>query len=422
MLLSLALVALQGDAPSPSHAPLAIKASKALTCAQEGTRVIDRAVCLVRDGMIERIGRASEVEIPDGYEVVDVGERWIMPGLIDLHSHVGAGAQGGLSNDFTDNVYLANPGFRISSAAIPGNPLLRMGLAGGVTTVLFIPGSISNMGGFGVLMKTGFDDWESSLVRDPGSLKVAQSGNPERWTTGVSRTFMNWNTRVTLKKGIAYAEAWERFEAGEGPEPDVDAQWDYFRQLVAKETQISVHTQVYQVVLMTLTMLRAELGFDIYLDHGTVGGQKLGALAQELGVPAIAGPRTFDTPATSHRFAAGNTEPGFYPVHSAYRANGLELVGFNTDSPIVPQEELSVQAAVGARYGLDDTDMSVLRGVTIIPAIAAGIDDRLGSLEAGKEADILVVTGHIADPRHFVERVFLSGRSVYDISEDKRLW
>lgn len=421
MFVALALAALQENAPA-EHEPFALLSTKAVTCAQEGAGVIDRAVCLVRDGRIERIGRASEVEVPEGYEVIDVGDRWIMPGLIDLHSHVGAGNQAGLSNDFTDNVYLANPGFRISSAAIPGNPLLRMGLAGGVTTVLFIPGSISNMGGWGVLMKTGFDDWESSYVRDPGSLKVAQSGNPERWTNGVSRTFMNWNTRLTLKKGIAYAEAWKRFEAGEGPEPDVDPKWEYFRQLHGKETQISVHTQVYQVVLMTLTMLRRELGFDIYLDHGTVGGQRLGWLAAELGVPAIAGPRTYDTLTTGHRFAAGRDEPGFYPVHSGYREQGLELVGFNTDSPIVPQEELSLQGAMGGRYGLDDTDMSVVRGLTIIPAIAAGIDDRLGSLEEGKEADIIVVTGHIADPRHYVERAFLSGRSVYDISEDERIW
>ena len=95
--------------------------------------------------------------------------------------------------------------------------MLQRAVAGGVTTVLYIPGSGTNSGGQGVLFKTGLEHYEDALVRDPGSLKIAQGGNPERWAIGVGKTFENYYLREMFERGLAYARAWEAYESGRWP-------------------------------------------------------------------------------------------------------------------------------------------------------------------------------------------------------------
>ena len=108
-------------------------------------------------------------------------------------------------------------------------------------------------------------------------------------------------------------------------------------------------------------------------------------------------------------------------VAAGYQERGHPMIGFNTDSPVIPQEELSLQATMAARHGFNDDVLDTVRGLTIVPAITAGIADRIGSLEVGKDADILVITGHPADPRTAIEDVWLDGVHVYD-AEEQRLW
>src|SRR5690242_8755234 len=119
----------------------AFLAAKALTCERNGPGFVDHALVLVRDGKIEKVLPARDGAIPAGYERVDLGARWIMPGMIDLHSHLG-----GSSADINDMVLQINAGLRVSSTVRPRNPALQAVLAAGVTTVLFIPGSGTNMG------------------------------------------------------------------------------------------------------------------------------------------------------------------------------------------------------------------------------------------------------------------------------------
>src|SRR4029079_14787515 len=142
---------------------------------------VDNAVVLVKDGLIEGVGPAAATPIPAGYEVLDVGANWIAPGMLDLQSHTGG------TFDINDMVYLANPGLRVASSVIPHNDPLKNTVASGVTAVLFIPGSGVNMSGQGILFKIGLDRFDDALIRNPGSLKVAQAGTPEGWTGGMGR-------------------------------------------------------------------------------------------------------------------------------------------------------------------------------------------------------------------------------------------
>jgi imidazolonepropionase-like amidohydrolase len=172
---------------------LALLASKILTSVYDGPAAVDRGVILIRDGRIEAVGARSSIEIPADYQRVDLGELWIAPGLVDLHNHTA-----GSIRDLNDMVFLTNPGLRASSSVTPNNDLQQRAIAGGVTSVLLIPGSGTNMGGQGVLLRTAGDGYEDIEIRNPGSLKLALAGNPERWTINPGRTFMNWNTRNTF--------------------------------------------------------------------------------------------------------------------------------------------------------------------------------------------------------------------------------
>jgi imidazolonepropionase-like amidohydrolase len=402
-----------GDKPQPGEVggpELVLSATKVLTCARKGAPVIDHGIVAILDGRLSFVGK--RVDLPEsvrGRVFEDVGDNWLMPGMIDLHTH-----ESGISlykgNDLNDLVFLTNPGLRASAAVQPGNPTSMKAAGAGVTSVLYIPGSGSNIGGAGVLLKTGFDRYEDAELRNPGSMKLAQAGNPERFAWGVGRSFMNWHTRDTLQRGLAYARAWEA-----GTTDEVDPQWELFRGLLDKTVQVSTHTQVYQVVLETLTMVRQEFGLDVYIDHGTIGAWKLGGLAESLGVPAIIGPRNVDAPARRFMgWAANMKDEGWRGVAAGYQQAGNTHIGFNTDAPIVSDEEYSLQAAMAVHFGFEDSEMQAVRGLTIIPAMAAGIADEVGSLEVGKHADVLVISGHPADPRSRISTVFIEGRKIHD--------
>jgi imidazolonepropionase-like amidohydrolase len=417
--LSLAPVLAQEKKPAAGERGgpgLALLAKKALTVPPEGEQFVDDAVLIVEDGRIQAIGPRRDTPIPAGFEVVDLGDRWIMPGMVDLHSHVGG------TFDINDMVYLCNPGLRAYCSVVPANDRFKLAVAGGVTTVLFIPGSGVNMSGQGVLVKTGLDHYEEAELRNPGSLKIAQAGNPEGWTVGIGRSFMNWDLREVLRRGKAYAEAWKAYEEHRGPQPEKNFDLEIFRALLAKKTQISTHTQIFQVVLSTLTMLRREFGFDVYIDHGEMAGYKLAGLAVELGVPVISGPREIEIPTRSFIQWTGSNPEAILGIAAEYQKGGVKMLGFNTDAPVVPEEELAVQATVSARYGLDSSHLETVRGLTIIPAMTAGIAHRVGSLEPGKDADVLVITGEPADPRSAIEKVYIDGRAVYDTAREKRRW
>ncbi len=393
---------------------LAIRAKKVLTVPDEGPQFIDNAVILVREGLIDAIGPERTTPIPAGFEVLDATDKWICPGFIDLHSHVGG------TLDINEMVYLVNPGLRVEVSVIPGNPAFEKAIAGGVTSVLFIPGSGVNVGGQGVLLKTGLDRFEDALIRNPGSMKLAQAGNPEGWTVGVGRSFMNWDTRWMFQRGLLYARRWEDFEKNGGKKPQFNFDLEIFRWLASKKTQISTHTQIYQVVLTTLTMVKKELGLDVYIDHGEMAGYKLAKFATDLGVNAIIGPREIEVPTRGFINFTGSNPEAILGIAAEYQKRGMKRIGFNTDSPVIPAEELFLQATTATRYGFDDSNLDTVRGLTIIPAITAGIADRVGSLEPGKEADLLILTGDPIDPRTAVDAVLIEGHRVYDTATMKR--
>ncbi len=407
-----------GAEPGPgargSKTALVLRAGKVVTC-DATDRVIDGAVIVVQDGAIAAVGTDGEVALPDGALVVDVRDRWVVPGFVDCHNH-SAGSLG----DLNDGVFLTNPGLRSLDTVAPENENLRDGRSGGVTAVLLLPGSGNNMGGFGTATRTWGRTVDDMLIRFPGSLKIAQAGNPERYWFGVGRSYMNWNLGQTLKKARAYHERWSAWErerdaaqsAGREPPPAPakDIIWHDFRGLFAHVYPTSVHTQIYQVVNKTILQLHDEFQLKTMLDHSEFDGYKNASLvAARKNITTICGPRTYHFDRMERRIIG---------LAERWRSYGVKEVGVNTDAPVVPQEEQSLQAALGVRLGLDRYE--ALRALTIVPAKALQVDERMGSIEVGKEANLGVWTGDPVDPRRRCTLLFVRGERAYDEKKERR--
>ncbi|MEO0481372.1 MAG: amidohydrolase family protein [Planctomycetota bacterium] len=382
---------------------------------------IENAVILTRDGKILAIGPADEVAIPEGFEVVDMPDVWAAPGLVDLHCHVAA-----RGFDLNDTVHQTNAEMRTLDLVTTDHESMRMALAGGVTTVMYIPGSGSNAGGFGTLTKTWGRSPEEALIQFPGCLKIAQAGNPERRSGDLGMTVMGMNEglRQTLERGQNYMLEWKAFENGEGPKPEFRADLHYLRGLFLNEYPVCVHTQIYQVAMQTIRQLRLELSLWTVIVHGTFDAYRLSQFAAENGVPVCNGPRQFLVDSGGSGWGSNTGREGemvgladawyrggFHGFEEMQRGLGRDGIGVNTDSPVIAQEQLQLQCAMAVRLGLPDE--VGLRAITINQARFVGHDDRIGSLEVGKDADLSLWSGDPIDIRSHVKMTVVNGNIAY---------
>lgn len=405
-LLSLVLLLALAPAALADDRPLAFRVGKVITMNSDDD-VINNAVVIVRGQKIETIGRASAVAIPDDAKIIEMKQCWLVPGLVEGHNHTAAG-----SGDLHDYVYLTNPGLRTVDSIIPGeNDAKEAARSGGVTSALCIPGSGTNMSGLGTVVKMAGDSVDEMVLKFPGSVKVAQAGNPERYWWGVGRSMMNYNTRQTLEKALTYHQEWEAYEAGETEEkPQFNPVFDDFRDLYRRNYVASVHTQAFQVVMTTIDMLANKLEIKTVLDHSTFDGWKTAPLVVEQGdVITLNGPRQFHLDRTQRKLH-GNA--------ARWWGGGVHKLGINTDAPVIPQRELSYQAAMACWYGW--TPYEALAGLTRVPAEALLVDDRIGSIEPGKDADFCLWDGDPLDPRSTCWVVVINGKVVQDAREGRR--
>lgn len=381
--------------------PYAIKAGKILTITKG---VIQNGVVLVKDGKIEKVGK--DITIPAGYTVIDASEDWLLPGMVDIHSHAGGEGYG----DINDMVFSLNPGLRILDTIALNTPGLERAVAAGVTTINHIPGSGSNNGGTGVIMKTAGDDLDEVVLRFPGVLKIAQAGNPERrWSgeIGTGRMGMTWHLRELMHQIKAYHAEWQAYESGVSKEkPEKNVKFEYIREVFDGILPVFVHVAWFQPVQTVFRMYHDELGLtNAVITHGEFGGYQNGPAISTRQVHYDCGPRLYDF-----------WEDSFRGLITEYAKAGVKNISINTDAVGSGQEKLFLQAAMAVRLGIDDK--TALEGITINGARAFGIDDRVGSIEVGKDADLVVWTGNPLDVRNHVLMTMINGKIFYEVSRD----
>lgn len=360
----------------------------------EADTILAPGLVVVRNGRIAALG--SPRALPEGIEHIDWPAGWVTPGLIDLHSHVQTGGWG----DINDMVLPINAEFRTSPTIRPGNPNIQRALAAGVTTLFGIPGSGTSMSGFGVLYKTKAEStYEQTVFADPGGLKVAQDSNPQRdaGDFGVSRAALAWLLANANDRAIA-AQEQGRFELA----------LQNLQRIHTKELPVLIHTAGSEGVANTARMWRRTYDTRSVLSHGSFDGWRSAAFVAASDMPVNNGPRTIDYVSSREGRVIG--------MAAEYTAAGVPDFSLNTDAGVIPQEEFFLQGSMAARYGADDYLM--LRALTIHPARAFGIDGRLGSLEVGKDADLVVFDGNPLDPRTRVDCVLIDGGLEYDRVRD----
>lgn len=371
---------------------LALSCGKLVTMDAE-ERVFDPGLVLIRDGKIEYVGPPREV--PEGFVRLDVGDHWSVPGQVELHSHI----QTGSWEDTNSVVLPTNPAFRTGCSVRPSNHQIQLACAGGVTTLFGIAGSGNSMSGFGVLYKAKTaSTYEECVLRDPGGLKVAQTHNPERWADlGGTRAGLSWTLEKVNDQAVAALEQ-GRF----------DPRLENLVRVHAGELPVLIHCAAGDGVGNTVRMWRIRYQTKSVLSHGSFDGYKLADFVAEHGMPVNHGPRTADFYSTR----TGRVVPSAL----VYYESGGPDFSLNTDSPVVPQEELFLQGSMAARQGAPGYAM--LAALTIHPARAFGIEDRVGSLEVGKDADVVVYDGNPLDPRSRVELVLIDGEIQYQRESD----
>jgi imidazolonepropionase-like amidohydrolase len=395
-------VALTLHAQAGAARPTAFFAARILTC--EGAP-IDRGVLVERGGKIASVGPRADVPLPEGARVVDLGDAWLSPGFVDLHHHVSAGG-----GDINDMVMPLNAELRTLDLVRPHEELIRRAVAGGITTTLFIPGSGTNIGGFGVLLKMKHGEpLDRMVLRELGAMKVAQGFNPERRSGDLGLTRMGSSDLLTQRLLAAkhYAAAWHAFEQGNGPQPKLDPSLEQLRQVMDKKVPVLIHTAGARDVVATARMFQDVFGLWMVLSHGCFDGWQAAAAVAKRQTPVNLGPRMYEFDRYSR----------FQGTCQAYWDEGCHDMSINTDAPVVAAEELPLQAAMAVRLGLSYEQ--ALLAVTLVPARQIGIQDQVGSLSSGKDADFVVTRGDPLDPRCPPERVYIEGKQVYQSGDVK---
>ena len=357
-------------------------------------------------GKITATGRMDELQLPEQAEVLDVTGCHIYPGLVDAHSHLGMfgdslGFESDDGNEITDPV---TPQLRAIDAINPFDRCFQEAREGGVTTVVTGPGSANVLGGTFLAMKTVGERVDNMIVRDPVAMKCAFGENPKRcYRDKCDSTRMS--TAAFLRGALMQARDYgARKQAANGDVtkmPAYNQKLEALLPVLAREIPLKAHAHQANDIFTALRIAR-EFDLRLTLEHVTEGHLIADELAKEKDVPMAVGPSlTF-----ASKFELQNKSwktPGVL-------ANAGCHVSIITDNSVIPQQYLPLCAGMAVKAGMDPFD--ALKAITINPAEHIGVADRVGSLEVGKDADVVITAGSPFEVMTEVRAVFIDGVQV----------
>ncbi|WP_309081171.1 amidohydrolase [Zhihengliuella sp.] len=361
---------------------------------------------VVRDGRIAAAGPGVQ---PEG-DVIDADGQWLLPGFVDAHVHLGMDPEGENAatadvNEMTDPVTAAA---RAIDAVDPFDPGFDDALAGGVTTVNVNPGSGNPIGGLAVALHTHGRYLEEMVLRSPSGLKSALGENPKR-VYGEKKQTPSTRLGTAMVIRQAFIEAQDYLRAREADESTPrDARLEALGLVLQREIPWRQHCHRADDIATALR-LADEFGYELVLDHGTEAHVLADVLA-ERGTPVLIGP-LFTTKSKVELRGRSLANPG------KLAAAGVDL-SIITDHPVVPIHFLVHQATLSVKEGLDP--VTALRSITLNPARVLGLADRIGSIEPGKDADLVLWSGDPLDVMQRARRVFIGGRTVMEYDDEAR--
>ena len=376
--------------------------------------VIERGVMIVLKGKILDVGSEDQVKIPAGSQIRDMTGKVIIPGLVDTHSHIGifgrnpGGADG---NEMTGPV---QPGLRAIDAINPHDPGIRMALAGGVTTANIMPGSGNAIGGQTLYVRLKGNIVETMRImagRILGGIKFANGENPK----GYGQKGMAPHTRMKiaalqrdmLAKAKNYKQQWDIYNnakaAGEkASAPERDINLDPLVEVLERKRTVHFHCHRADDI-MTAVRLSEEFGFELVLQHCTEGY----LVAEELAKRGISVSLTLvDSP-------GGKPEVmGLLEENAMVLTKAGVKVAINTDDFVTESRFFLRTGAIAVRGGLSVDN--ALKALTLHGAQMMHLEDRIGSLDKGKDADFVVLSGAPFSVYTQVLETYIEGDKVFD--------
>ncbi|MFX1368040.1 MAG: amidohydrolase [Promethearchaeota archaeon] len=376
---------------------------------------IEGGTVVFDDQKIHAVGK--NVKIPKDAEVTDVGGRYVVPGFIDAHTHQGLfdGSIGWAGSDGNEMTNPVTPEMRGIDSFNPNEPSLKEVVRGGVTCINTGPGSGNVISGEALVIKpTGGQVVDEMIVLSPSGLKVAFGENPKRIhgeekRTPSTRMGVAALLRKTLTDGQNYLDEWTTFgaqarekkEKGEAPPKPVGR--DLGMETIAKvlKREIPLHAHAHRADdIATVIRIAEEFHLKIVLIHCTEG-HKIADFIAEKKVPAVVGP-------TMYWVSKPETRERSFKTAVKLNEAGVK-VALQTDS-LTPMYHFPLLPMYVVKFGMSRED--ALKCATINPAEILELGNRIGSLEPGKDADIVVWSGDPFDFYSKVERVFINGKEI----------
>lgn len=384
---------------------IAIKGGKLLTVTHG---IIENGTILIEDGKIKAVGQ--NVQIPQGAEVINAEGKWVTPGLIDVHTHISTFAEPQPRPVIHDGNETSSPNtaqIRGIDGLNPRDMAIRVARNAGFTTCYTGPGSANVIGGTFVAIKLYGKRVDKMILKDPVAMKVAFGENPKRCYGNMKKSPSTRMAtaallREMLFKTKRYMEDKERAEKeGKNP-PPFDMKLEAMIPVLKKEIPIKAHAHRADDIFTSIRIAR-EFGIGITLDHCTDGSLIADELAAE-GLPAFVGP------SLGKKSKIELANKSFATPGELTRA-GVK-VSIITDAPVIPLANLPLCAGMAVRAGMDIED--AWKAITINPAESIGIADRVGSLEVGKDADVVIHNGNpLTEVTSTVATAIIDGKIIY---------
>ena len=347
-------------------------------------------------GVFTEVGK--NLTANEGEDVQDLNGLYVFPGLVESHCHLGMEEtairfEGDDVNEITDPI---TPNMRGIDGCNPMDETIESALKGGVTTVAAGPGSANVLGGTFFAYKTKGNCIDEMTIENPIAMKAAFGENPKRCYQGKkidTRMQISALLRETLEKTKEYMKKKE-----DGKDVAYDQKLEAMIPVVKRELPLKCHAHRADDILTAIRIAKEE-NIKITLDHVTDARSILPQI-KESGFPCICGP------ALTHKSKFELANMSFETPNELYKA-GI-LFSIITDSPVIPQQYLSLSAALAAKAGLPEYE--AIKAITINPAKILGLDNRVGSIKVGKDADFVICTKNILDTQNEIQSVYVDGK------------